>query len=312
MSFNSSVKTETVSKLELNDRECKAFLSAVVRAGSLGVVKGRLNAEISLDTPSVAPFIESCFRRINRSAEINIRSLEHAIEVTVVVENASDLLNELNILGSDGKKILKLFAGIPPLGTEGEKRAYVIGYFLVAGVAAIPSTELTSNKNGYRVEINVVSASVAEQLADIVHDLGIDIKIGERRNLPYVYLRDGQQIADFLALLGASDAIFELQNVSILKNTKNELNRVNNCAVANMNKTAGASALQRDAINKILEQKGWGYFSPALAAIARLRLDNPFSTLDELAELTSPPVTKSGVKHRLGKIVELADQLPDK
>ena len=311
MSFNDSVKTEIINNLNLNDSERNAFVSAILRAGSIGIVRGRLSAEIPVDVADIAPRLISILKEAGADAEIEVRSCEQGVKRYVTIAAAARLLDTYKIIGMDGKSVVKLYSGIENVNTDEEKRAYVIGYFLVAGSVSIPSFELTSSKNGYKLEIPVVSEDVAEQLKEVIGALGVEIKIVERRNLPCLTIRDAQSIADFLSVMGASDAMFELQNVSIMKDTKNQLNRVNNCSIANMNKTATASANQRDAINKIISLKGIDYLGEQLKEIAQLRLDNPFATLDELASLCSTPISKSGIKHRLNKIVEMAEDLKE-
>lgn len=311
MTFNDSVKSEIVNNLSLTEKERDAFVTAILRAGNIGINRGRLSVEIPVDVADVALYIVSVLKDAGIDAEIEVKSGEQGSKRYVTIAAAGRILDAYKILGTDGKSIVKLYSGMENATTDEQSRAYIIGYFLIAGTASIPSSELTSSKNGYKLEIPVVSEDVAEQLRGAIGKLGVDIKIVERRSLPCLTIRDSQSIADFLSVMGASDAMFKLLNVSIMKDTKNQLNRVNNCSIANMNKTATASANQRDAINKIIKLKGLDYLGEQLKEIARLRLDNPFATLDELATLCSTPISKSGIKHRLNKIVEIADDLKE-
>ena len=309
MTFNDSVKTEIINNLTLNEQERDAFVTAVLRAGNISVDRGRLSVEIPADVADVALYVVSVLKDVGIDAEIEIKNNEQGAKRYVCVSSAARILDKYKVLGTDGKNVVKLYSGMENAETDEQSRAYIIGYFLIAGTVSIPSFELTSSKNGYKLEIPVVSEDVAEQLKDAMEKRGVDIKISERRNLPCLTIRDAQSIADFLSVTGANDAVFELQNVSIMKDTKNQLNRVNNCSIANMNKTATASANQRDAINKIIKLKGLDYLGEQLKEIAQLRLDNPFATLDELAKLSTTPISKSGIKHRLNKIVEISDDL---
>ena len=148
MSFNDSVKTEIINNLNLNDSERNAFVSAILRAGSIGIVRGRLSAEIPVDVADIAPRLISILKEAGADAEIEVRSSEQGVKRYVTIAAAARLLDTYKIIGMDGKSVVKLYSGIENVNTDEEKRAYVIGYFLVAGSVSIPSFELTSSKNG--------------------------------------------------------------------------------------------------------------------------------------------------------------------
>ena len=124
-----------------------------------------------------------------------------------------------------------------------------------------------------------------------------------------VYIKEGSGIVDILNVMEAHIALMELENVRILKEVRNSVNRKVNCETANLNKTISAAVKQIEDIEYIRDNYGLSKLSESLEEMARLRLDNPDASLKELGDMLSPPVGKSGVNHRLRKICEIAEDL---
>ena len=124
-----------------------------------------------------------------------------------------------------------------------------------------------------------------------------------------VYVKEGAQIVDMLAVMEANVALMDLENIRILKEMRNSVNRKVNCETANLNKTIEAAVKQIRDIEYIRDTVGLDYLKPTLRDVARLRLDNPDMNLKDIGELLDPPVGKSGVNHRLRKISETAQSL---
>ncbi len=125
-------------------------------------------------------------------------------------------------------------------------------------------------------------------------------------------MKEGAAIADFLNVIGAHSALMNFENVRILKEMRNSINRQVNCETANIKKTVSAAARQMEDIQYIHDRIGFGNLSENLSQIARLRLENPEVTLKELGEMLEPPIGKSGVNHRLRKLSEIAEELRKK
>ena len=160
----------------------------------------------------------------------------------------------------------------------------------------------------YHLEILFKTKKKAEELKEIIFNLGIDIKSTKKDNLYMLYLKDGEEISSFLALMGANKAVIKFEEVRVIKDTRNNINRLVNCETANLNKTINASVKQIEAIKKIKRSKKFNTLQENLKELANLRLENPEATYEELGKMLSKPIGKSGVSHRLEKIVKLANE----
>lgn len=182
------------------------------------------------------------------------------------------------------------------------KRAFIRGAFLATGSISDP-------EKTYHFEIVVATEAKAKQLQEIINSFDIDAKIIQRKKYHVVYVKDGSQIVDLLNIMEAHVALMNLENVRILKEMRNSINRQVNCETANINKTVAAATKQMEDILYIKNTVGFGELSEGLEDIARLRIEYPESSLKELGELLSPPIGKSGVNHRLRKLSIFADHL---
>lgn len=182
------------------------------------------------------------------------------------------------------------------------KRAFVRGAFLAGGSISDP------NKS-YHFEIVCRSKEQAEQLRDIINSFDMDAKIVERKKYQVVYLKEGAQIVDILNIMEAHVALMNLENVRILKEMRNSVNRKVNCETANISKTVNAAVQQLRDIEYIKETAGLSSLPDNLREMALLRLEYPDAPLKELGTYLDPPVGKSGVNHRLRKISEIAEGL---
>ena len=137
----------------------------------------------------------------------------------------------------------------------------------------------------------------------------LQAKISQRKKSYIVYLKESEQIAAFLNIIGAHRTLLEFENIRVIKDMRNKVNRLVNCDTANLKKSVEASLRQIKQIKLIEEKIGLNKLPPRLREIARLRLENPDSSLKELGEMLDPPVGKSGVNHRLRKIEAIAEKL---
>ena len=182
------------------------------------------------------------------------------------------------------------------------KRAFIRGAFLSSGSMSDP-------KKAYHLEIVVSGLDKAEQLRDMIQTFSIDAKIVIRKKNYVVYIKEGSQIVDLLNVMEAHVALMDLENVRILKEMRNSINRQVNCEAANINKTVTAASKQLEDIIYIRDTVGLGDLADGLEEIARLRIDYPEASLKELGAMLLPPIGKSGVNHRLRKLSMIADQL---
>lgn len=182
------------------------------------------------------------------------------------------------------------------------KRAYVRGVFLAVG-------SMTDPEKGYHFECVFVNHRKANQFLEQIAFFGIEGKSIERKGHVVVYIKEGALIVDVLNVMEAHNALMELENVRILKEVRNSVNRKVNCETANINKTVSAAVKQMEDIMYIRDHVGLESLSPALFQVAERRLAFPEAPLKELGEMLNPPVGKSGVNHRLRKLSQIAEEL---
>ncbi len=182
------------------------------------------------------------------------------------------------------------------------RRAFLRGIYLGRGSATNP------NKN-YHLEIVTDTFQQAALVQSCMETFGISPGVVQRKRHVTVYLKDAGLIGQLLSLLGAHTALLKLESIRVLKEMRNQANRLVNCETANMDKTLDASLRQVENIRLIAETKGMDSLAPELQEIALFRLQYPYASLKELGTLLDPPLSKSGVNHRLRKIDRIADDL---
>ena len=184
------------------------------------------------------------------------------------------------------------------------RRAYIRGAFLASG-------SLSDPEKGYHFEIVCSGEEKADELREMLASFGIDARITLRKRSYVLYVKEGSQIADLLNVMEAHVALMKFENVRILKEMRNSVNRQVNCETANLNKTVSAAVKQIEDIQFIQRTIGFDELPENLAEIAVLRLEQPETTLKELGQMLTPPVGKSGVNHRLRKLSLIAEELRD-
>ena len=182
------------------------------------------------------------------------------------------------------------------------KRAYLRGAYLAAGTISDPNRY-------YHLEIVCPDAYASEKVRDIMNGFGLTARIVERKGLRVVYLKEADQIAEMLRLIGANRTLMDFENIRIMREMRGSVNRQVNCETANLRKTADAAVRQIEDIRYLRDRGMFGRLSPALLRAAEIRLDHPEASLSELGSLMNPPVGKSGVNHRLRKLQEMAAEL---
>lgn len=149
----------------------------------------------------------------------------------------------------------------------------------------------------------------AEEIKKLLEEHEISAKIIKRANKYMLYMKDSQEIVNLLALIGAQQAVLKYEEIQVLKETKNNINRIVNCESANMDKIINASVKQIEAIDYIIKNKQIENLPITLQEMARVRKENPDESLEELGKKLCKPIGKSGVNHRLKKIIEIANDL---
>lgn len=182
------------------------------------------------------------------------------------------------------------------------KRAFIRGAFLTSGSMSDP-------EKAYHFEIVCNREDRAEQLRDIMNSFGMEAKIVSRKRNYVVYLKEGEQIVDILNIMEAPVALMNLENIRILKEMRNSVNRQVNCETANIHKTVSAAVKQIEDIEYLREKVGLEHLPLPLREMAYVRLEHPDAPLKELGTYLVPAVGKSGVNHRLRKLGIMAEDL---
>ena len=309
MSFSSQVKEE-LRKHESQARHCciAEFAALFILAGHVKRFgNGDIYIKIQTENLTVAQKSYILLRKTFR-ARIEIMVRRHNLQsgtgsYSVFVTRKHDVLNILQAVKiiNGQKEQWGSLSEVHNLLVQNTccKRAFLRGAFMAAGSVASP-------EKAYHLEIAVISRKLAGQIRDIISSFMIDAKIIERKKYYVVYIKESSQIVD---VTGAHIALMDFENVRIVKEVRNSVNRQVNCETANIGKTVTAAARQIEDIKYIQCNMGFGRLTDGLKEIAGLRLEYPESSLQELGSMLSTPIGKSGVNHRLRKLSDIANQM---
>ncbi len=182
------------------------------------------------------------------------------------------------------------------------QNAFLAGAFLSCGTVSSPEKD-------YHLEFIVPFLNLTKSFITFLQEMELNPKLTNRKGYNIIYFKVSEQIEDCLYMMGASVAMFDMMNVKIVKEIRNSANRKANCETANIDKMVRAASPQIAAILKIKDKRGLSSLPEPLEQMALIRLENPDSSLQELAEMFDPPLSKSGANHRLKRLVEIAKEL---
>ena len=219
-------------------------------------------------------------------------------------KDTKKILTDVGLIIGDNSDFFKINYKIPPSIIKKRccKRAYIRGAFLGGG--SISNPEKT-----YHVEFVTNSEQHSEDLSKLINSFGLNSKIVLRKDSYVIYLKEGEQIVDLLNIMGAHLALLKLEDIRVLKDMRNNINRIVNCETANLEKTINASLRQIENIEYIEETIGLKKLPVNLQEVAELRLEHKDASLKELGNMLNPPVGKSGINHRFRRIEEMAEKL---
>ncbi|WP_315169456.1 DNA-binding protein WhiA [Metaclostridioides mangenotii] len=311
MSFSTDTKNELARILPEERSVAVAELAAIVKsAGSIQIAGyKKINLKILTELNSIARKVFKLLKNnfnINTTISINKNQMlkrNNSYVLTVTDEmGATELLRELGML-EPGDGFFTVDKVPEKLIEQDEcKRAFLRGAFLGGGSISDPD-------KSYHMEFVTNSEEFAISLKDLINSIGLNSKIVPRKSNHIVYLKESEQISDLLSVIGAHNALLSLQNTKILKEMRNNVNRIVNCETANLSKTVNAAVRQVEDINLIQRTIGISNLPMNLQEIAQIRVEYEDMTLKELGEMLDPPIGKSGVNHRLRKIGEIAERL---
>lgn len=312
MSFSADVKEE-LSRQTGSARHCQiAELAAIISICGHVIISGNDRFYVRIQTENLAvarKFFTLLKKTFKISSEVNIRKnmdAHHYISYSVVVtehDKAVQILQAARLLNGN-LEVEEDFSLVHNLVVQKEccRRAFIRGAFLAAGSISDPN-------RSYHLEIVCSNIRKAEQLRALINSFELDAKVVQRKKYFVVYIKEGDQIARLLAIMEANVSMMNMENIRILKEMRNSVNRQVNCETANLNKTISASVKQIEDIKFLKRKTGFSGLTEGLEEVAVLRLEYPEATLKELGEMLSPPVGKSGVNHRLRRLCRMAEEL---
>lgn len=300
MSFSQRCKKELLKK-EPHDLEGE-LISLVHFIGSVRISSSGFNVIFKTDSNQEARYIykliadlygySPTFEIQDNFDKKNNRDYVVIIEDSTVSDDLMNLINHGFIEKSENIDDVKL----------DQIKGFLKIAFIFRGSVNDP-------QRGYNLEIvgkNIEEARLIEESMDAFN---LNAKLSKRLDNYIIYLKDSDKISDFLAVIGATQSLFELENVRAMKSIRNDVNRINNFDNANIDRTIKAAMTQVDAINKTIANDRFDEFDALSQKIAELRLENPYLSLDELGEMLNPPLSKAKVNYRLQKFIKLAKDL---
>ena len=306
MSYASEVKKE-LTGLQVHLDNAKAELMALIRMnGSLGIANRNMILNVQTESPAIARRIYSLLKQFYQvESEIVVRrkmKLKKNNQYVVRLRyHAQEILSDLGIL--EGFQI-KEKVPMALLKDDLMIRSYLRGAFLAGGSVNNPET------SRYHLEIYSLYEEHNEMIAQMINRYRLNARTTARRSGYIVYLKEAEKIAEFLQLIGGTNGMLKFENIRIVRDMRNSVNRLVNCENANMDKVANASNRQIENIRLIDSMVGLDSLPEKLRAIAETRLAHQEVSLKELGVLVpGGPISKSGVNHRLRKLNAYAEEL---
>ena len=311
MSFSAKVKREICRYVDMSKEEALAELSAIMKvSGTLAFSGTGLSFKMTTENPASARLVFTLLKdHFDIHSKLMVKKSnslkKNNIYMVVITEEmgVKELLAQTGILKEiDGIMSLDYRIEEEILENEEIRKAYIRGAFIGGG--SISNPEKT-----YHLEFVTHSEEYANDLRDLINTFTLNSKVIQRKNSFIIYIKEGEQIVDLLNIIGAHTSLLEVENIRIMKEMRNNVNRLVNCETANLSKTVNAAVRQVESIKLIQEKIGLKRLPQNLREVAELRLNYPDESLKELGEMLDPPVGKSGINHRLRKIEKIAEEL---
>ncbi len=312
MSFSSIVKDELSKQISLG-RHCQiAEIAAIISMCGKVIFDEYDNVSVKIHSESISvarKYFTLLKKSFNINSDISVRCNYYLKKKKTYIVTVSDdtiarkILHATRLMTPEGEIMDDFSVTDNSLMRQACcMRAFLRGSFLAGGSVSDP-------QKTYHFEISCSSQEKAIQLSQLMAQFGLEGKVIPRKRHFIVYIKEGSQIVDMLNIMEAHNSLMEMENVRILKEMRNSVNRQVNCETANINKTVSAAVKQVEDIVLIRDTLGFGELSDALREMAEIRLKYPEATLIELGQRLSTPVGKSGVNHRLRKLSLIAEEL---
>ncbi len=307
MSFASETKKE-LTNLEIKPCCIKAELSALIRMnGTMSYSNRKLIVDIQTENAAIARRIYTLIKKtkdvqVELLVRKKMRLKKNNVYIVRLTERAKEILEDMKILGEGFTFIHDISSDL--IKKKCCKRSYLRGAFLAGGSVNNPET------SSYHLEIASLYKEHNDSLCELMNTFDLNSKTLERKKGFITYLKEAEKISELLNIIGAINALLRFEDVRIVRDMRNSVNRLVNCETANLNKTIGASVRQVENIRYINDTIGLHILPDKLREIAELRLQYTDVTLKELGEMVSGgTISKSGINHRLRKIDEMAEKL---
>lgn len=306
MSFAAEVKKE-LTGLEVHREHAKAELAALIRMnGSLSLANHQFVLNVQTENAAIARRIYSLLKdHYEVKSELLVRRKmklkKNNVYIVRLKQDTQRILTDLDIM--DGM-MFHTHVSDEIMGNSQKMRSYLRGAFMASGSVNNPET------SRYHLEIYSLYEEHNQDICEMLNFFDLNGRTLERRNGYISYLKGAEQIADFFVVIGATNSMLKFEDVRIVRDMRNSVNRLVNCETANMNKTIDAASKQLENIAYIDDTVGLQALPEKLQEIAELRLENPEVSLKELGEMIpSGAISKSGINHRIRKINEFAERL---
>ncbi|MDF0480316.1 DNA-binding protein WhiA [Vagococcus sp. PNs007] len=306
MSYAADVKKE-LTTLEVHKEHAKAELAAIIRMnGALTLSNRHFVLNVQTENAATARRIYSLLKEhYDVQSELLVRRKmklkKNNIYIVRLKQDTERILNDLEIVENS------MFTDtVSPsiMGNAQKMRSYLRGAFLAGGSVNNPET------SRYHLEIYSLYEQHSKDVCEMMVYYNLNARTLERRNGYITYLKGAEDIADFLTLIGATTSMLKFEDIRIVRDMRNSVNRMVNCETANLSKTINAAQKQIDNIEYIDQMIGLNHLPQKLKEIAELRLEHPEISLKELGEMVpSGAISKSGINHRIRKLTEYAEKL---
>ncbi|WP_430791040.1 DNA-binding protein WhiA [Virgibacillus flavescens] len=307
MSFASEIKKELTS-IELDSCCVFAELSALIRMnGAISVSKQKYLLDVQTENAAIARRIYTLIKsQYDIPVELLVRRKmklkKNNVYIVRMKQDVRKLLADLDILQEPYTFVRTISSTY--IKKTCCKKSYLRGAFLAGGSINNPET------SSYHLEIFNFHQEHNDALCELLNKFNLKARKLERKNGFIAYIKEAEKITEFLSIIGAHNALFKFEDVRIVRDMRNSVNRIVNCETANLNKTIGAAFRQIENIKLIDRTVGLDSLPDKLKEIAELRVEHEDISLKELGELvTTGKISKSGVNHRLKKIDEYADKI---
>lgn len=305
MSFSSDVKRELagvrLTEKEQKLSECYGFLLFSSRFSTREIV---FKTENKYSADVFESLMDELFSpKLLKEHELKPRSKKQGL-YKIRFADSDECKSVFEFYGHSPKDI-RLMINRANIDDESLYIPFLRGVFLSCG-------SVTNPRKGYHLELNVQHKTLADNIVHLINEidvLAVKPKVISRKGTYVVYFKGSDGVCDFLGYIGAGNSAMTVIEASAYKELMNTINRRQNSELANIQKLASASARQTHAIQKIIECDAFDSLSDELRALAKLRLDNPEMSLKELGENLEPPISRSGVNHRLERLYKIADEL---